>query len=60
MRIEIYQNHQGEWRWRLKARNGRILADSAEGYQQKAKCWKAITSIHRNFTTKLVPIKEIM
>ena len=25
----------GEWRWRLKAVNGRIIADSAEGYINK-------------------------
>lgn len=29
---EVYQDKGGEWRWRLKARNGRVIADSAEGY----------------------------
>jgi uncharacterized protein YegP (UPF0339 family) len=26
------KDKKGEWRWRLKATNGRILADSGEGY----------------------------
>ena len=30
--MEIYQDKSGQWRWKLKAGNGRIIADSAEGY----------------------------
>ncbi len=40
MKIELYVDAAGEWRWRLKARNGRILGDSAEGYKRKAACRK--------------------
>lgn len=32
MIFTIYQDDAGEWRWRCLARNGRIVADSAEGY----------------------------
>jgi len=28
----VYPDAAGEWRWRLVAANGRIVADSAEGY----------------------------
>lgn len=28
----ICQDLRGEWRWRLVAPNGRVMADSAEGY----------------------------
>ncbi len=28
----IYRDKRGEYRWRVKARNGRVLADSGEGY----------------------------
>ncbi len=31
----IYTDARGEYRWRLKANNGRIVADSAEGYSSK-------------------------
>jgi hypothetical protein len=36
--IEIYKDRKGEWRWRAKAKNGRIVADSAEGYTRKHGC----------------------
>lgn len=36
MKFQIYQDAAGEWRWRAKARNGEIMADSAEGYTRKA------------------------
>jgi uncharacterized protein YegP (UPF0339 family) len=28
----------GQWYWRLVARNGRVVADGAEGYSSEAKC----------------------
>jgi uncharacterized protein YegP (UPF0339 family) len=31
-KFEVYSDSKGEWRWRFKADNGRIIADSAEGY----------------------------
>lgn len=33
-----YKDAMGEWRWRLFAVNGRIIADSAEGYKNKLDC----------------------
>lgn len=30
--MRIYRDRKGEWRWRIVARNGRIVADSGEGY----------------------------
>jgi uncharacterized protein YegP (UPF0339 family) len=35
MKFHIYKDVQGEWRWHLKASNGRILADSGEGYKSE-------------------------
>lgn len=35
MTLHLYQDASREWRWRLKARNGNILADSGEGYKRK-------------------------
>ena len=36
MTHQYYKDTKGEWRWRLKASNGRIIADSAEGYKNEA------------------------
>ena len=41
MKFHIYQDARGEWRWRLKARNGRIVADSGEGYVTRGNALRA-------------------
>lgn len=30
--FDTYKDGTAEWRWRLKANNGHIIADSSEGY----------------------------
>jgi uncharacterized protein YegP (UPF0339 family) len=37
-RLHIYKDRKKEWRWSLIAKNGRILADSAEGYKRLRDC----------------------
>lgn len=32
----LYKDSTGEWRWRLYAKNSKIIADSGEGYVRKA------------------------
>lgn len=34
----IYKDAAGEYRWRYQAVNGRIIADSGEGYKTKKDC----------------------
>lgn len=41
--FEIYQDAAGEYRWRFRAPNGRIMADSAEGYTERRKARRALT-----------------
>lgn len=41
-KIKIYRDGAGEYRWRLVGSNGRIFADSAEGYATKYNCEQAI------------------
>ena len=43
----LYQDKAGEFRFRLKARNGEIIATS-EGYKAKASCENGIESVRRN------------
>lgn len=31
--VEYYKDKAGRWRWRAIARNGRIVADSGQGYK---------------------------
>ena len=44
MHIEVYKDKRGEWRWRAKARNGKIIADGAEGYKSKRNVLRALTA----------------
>ena len=32
LRFEVYADQSAKWRWRLIAANGKIIADSGEGY----------------------------
>jgi uncharacterized protein YegP (UPF0339 family) len=42
MTYEMYKDKAGEWRWRLKVDNGNIIADSGQGYVNKADCERGI------------------
>lgn len=44
-KLHIYQATDG-WRWRLKARNGRIVADSAEAYSSRTKARNAADALY--------------
>lgn len=46
-KFEVYQDKKGEYRFRLKATNGQIIATS-EGYAAKASCLKGIESVKKN------------
>ena len=46
-KFEVYLDKAGEFRFRLKAGNGEIIAVS-EGYKAKASCKNGIESVRRN------------
>jgi len=46
-KFEMYQDKAGEYRFRLKARNGEIIGTS-EGYTAKAGCLNGIESVKKN------------
>ena len=46
-KFEVYKDKAGEFRFRLKARNGQIIA-TGEGYKAKASCMNGIESIKKN------------
>lgn len=45
LKFEISLDKSKQYRWHLKARNGKIVADSGEAYKTLAKCEKAINLI---------------
>ena len=46
-KFEVYLDKSGEYRFRLKARNGEIIATS-QGYKAKASCLNGIESVKKN------------
>ncbi|TGM23530.1 YegP family protein [Leptospira levettii] len=46
-KFEIYKDKAGEFRFRLKAANGEIIA-SSEGYSSKQACENGISSVKKN------------
>ena len=46
-KFEIYQDKAGEFRFRLKAKNGQIIAVS-EGYKAMASCVGGVESVKKN------------
>lgn len=36
--VYVFKDIAGEWRWTRKSTNGRIVADSSEGYANKEDC----------------------
>ena len=44
-RFEVYEDAAGEWRWRLVAANGNIIADSGEGYRTRQGAVRGVDSV---------------
>lgn len=42
MYYELYKDVVGQYRWRLRSANHRIIANSGEGYHNKSDCRDAI------------------
>lgn len=47
-RFEVFRDQAEEWRWRLRHRNGNIIATSGEGYTRKHNAWKGLQSVVKN------------
>ncbi|MGN1339148.1 MAG: YegP family protein [Oscillospiraceae bacterium] len=56
-KFEMYTDKAGEFRFRLKAKNGQIIA-TGEGYKAKAGCKNGIESIRKNAPEADVVVEE--
>lgn len=56
-KFEVYTDKAGEFRFRLKATNGQIIAAS-EGYTAKASCLNGIESVKKNAPDAAVEVVE--
>jgi uncharacterized protein len=46
-KFELYKSPNGEYRWRLRATNGQVIATGGEGYSSKAAAQNGIQSVKR-------------
>ncbi len=46
--FEIFEDKAGQWRWRLRASNGELVAVSEEGFASKAGVVKTLDVVRRN------------
>lgn len=56
-KFEMYTDKAGEFRFRLKAKNGEVIATS-EGYKTKASCQNGIESVKKNAAEAPVELPE--
>ena len=56
-KFEVYTDKAGEFRFRLKARNGEIIAVS-EGYKTKPSCLNGVESVRKNVVDAPVVMEE--
>lgn len=56
-KFEIYLDKGSEYRFRLKAKNGQIIA-TGEGYKSKAGCQNGIESVKKNAPDAAVEMQE--
>lgn len=54
-KFEIYKDNGGDFRFRLKATNGQIIAAS-QGYSAKANCINGIESVKKNADSAITEI----
>jgi uncharacterized protein YegP (UPF0339 family) len=50
LKFEVYKDKAGEFRWRLKAANGEILAVPGQGYKAKADAKNGIEVVQKSAT----------
>ena len=55
-KFELYRSSNGEYRWRLGATNGQVIATGGEGYSSKAAAQSGIESVKR--VAESAPIEE--
>lgn len=56
--IHVYRDLRGEWRWRLVAANGRILADGSEGYVDRHNVADALVTVAAAFTNGTTTVMD--
>jgi uncharacterized protein YegP (UPF0339 family) len=54
-KFEVYQDKSGDYRFRLRATNGQVIA-TGQGYKSKKSCLQGIESVKKN--APVAPVVE--
>lgn len=55
---QVYKDRRGQWRWRLRADNGKIIATSGgDGYKNLQDCMDMVGVLRSNPNTEIVVLK---
>lgn len=57
-KFAVYKDKNHQWRWRLRAKNGRIVADSGESYTRKSDLLSQLNKII-NIAPETVKIETV-
>jgi uncharacterized protein YegP (UPF0339 family) len=49
--FEIFRDKKREFRWRIKSRNGKIIASSGEGFKRKRSIFTALDALTNGILT---------
>jgi uncharacterized protein YegP (UPF0339 family) len=56
-KVEVYKSPNGEYRWRLRATNGQVIATGGEGFSSKAAAKGGVESVKRAAAD--APVEEV-
>jgi len=45
--VELFADRRGKWRWRITARNGKIVANAGEYFASKSNALRAFRALKR-------------
>jgi len=57
VKIEVYEDERAEWRFRVKAKNGKIIAQG-EGYTTKQHAMTGVDTLVRCMTCEPIVVVE--
>jgi uncharacterized protein len=57
MKFVVKRDKRREYRWRLLARNGRIIAVSGEGYKRRCDAVKGIHRVRESCNTPILIVR---
>lgn len=56
--VDVFRDSRNEWRWSARAENGRVIADSAEGYVSRDWCEKVVKDLFPSAQLRPVRVDE--